>query len=61
MKAMLEPIMVAASIHVLDSAVHGDATAADWITPSSQGAFMDAMDASREEYASEVNRAWSGK
>jgi hypothetical protein len=40
MKAMLEPKMVAASIHVLASFVHGTAVSAVLITASSQGALM---------------------
>jgi hypothetical protein len=45
MKAMLEPIMVAASIHVLASGAHGAALLPDPITPSSHGGFMNTTDA----------------
>jgi hypothetical protein len=37
--------MVAASIHLLAAAPHGVATSVDWITASSQGVLMQAMDA----------------
>jgi len=53
MKAMLEPMMVAASIHVLAAAPHGAALLPDRITASSQGDLIDAMDASCSGYGSE--------
>jgi len=45
MKAMLDPRMVAASIHVFASAAAGTPAAVDRITTSSQGVLMEAMDA----------------
>ena len=42
MKAMLDPMMVAASIQVLVSAAQGVPGAPDRITDSSQGGFMEA-------------------
>ena len=45
--------MVAASIHLLAAAPHGVPTAVDWITASSQGVLMQAMDAIRDAGGSE--------
>jgi hypothetical protein len=45
MKAMLDPRMVAASIHGLALSVHGTSPPPDRITASSQGALMETMDA----------------
>src|SRR5258708_369498 len=47
MKAMLEPRMVATSIHVLAWAPGGGPALADSIAASSQGVLMEAMDARR--------------
>src|ERR1022692_2920974 len=44
MKARLEPIIVAASIHALDCAADGGPTLRDRITASSQGGLIGAMD-----------------
>jgi hypothetical protein len=41
MKAMLEPRIVAARIHTLDSGVHGTAVSADRMTASSHGILIE--------------------
>jgi hypothetical protein len=41
MKAMLDPRMVPASIHVLDSGAHGTAAPADRMTASSHGILIE--------------------
>jgi hypothetical protein len=45
MKAMLDPMMVAASIHVWVLAAHEASTSRERMTASSQGGLMGAMDA----------------
>jgi hypothetical protein len=47
MKAMLEPRIVAASIHDLDFVTHGTAAPVDRIAASSQGILMETMDAAQ--------------
>jgi hypothetical protein len=46
MKAMLDPMMVAARTHFRAAKEHTDVAAADWIMASSQGDFTLAIDAS---------------
>jgi len=45
MNAMLDPRMVAVSIQIFASAPHGTPSSADRIMASSQGVFMQAIDA----------------
>jgi hypothetical protein len=45
MKAMLDPMMVAARTHFRAAKEHTDVAAADWIMASSQGDFTLAIDA----------------
>jgi hypothetical protein len=58
MKAMPEARIVAARIQGLAGAVHGISAVVDWITASSQGGFMAALDAFYSELAW---RGWSVK
>src|ERR1700690_3508543 len=54
MKARLDPRMVAASTQRLAAAVHGTPPFADLTTASSQGALMQALDASAREFDSDL-------
>src|ERR1700722_15648784 len=50
MKAILEPRMVPARIHVLDSARHGSAALADRMIVSSHGVLIESMDATQRTF-----------
>jgi hypothetical protein len=54
MNAMLEPRMVAASIHGLDASPHGDSLSPNRNTASSQGALI-------EKYGRSIHRTLSPK
>jgi hypothetical protein len=55
MNAMLEPRMVAVSIHGLALSAHGTSLPADRNTTSSQGALMETMDAVQGTFGPKID------